>query len=75
MTGIVCFGREVSPEGWAIETRLALSERYLDLVGLVVEGVGLRSMGLRASAASMSSGVKGLRIRKSFILREPSGLR
>ena len=75
VTGIVSLGRDVSPEGWATETKIALSERYFDLVGLVVEGVGLRSMGLRASAASMSSGVKGLRMRKSLMLREPSGLR
>ena len=61
-------------EGCA-ETKIALSERYFDLVGLVVEGVGLRPLGLRASAASMSSGVKGLRMRKSLMLREPSGLR
>ena len=68
VTGIVCFGRDVSPEGCATETKIALSDRYLDLVGLVVEGVGLRSMGLRASAASMSSGVKGFRMRKSLML-------
>ena len=36
VTGIVSLGREISPEGCATETRLALSERYLDLVGLVV---------------------------------------
>ena len=61
----------------ATATRLALSDRYFDLVGLVVEGVGLRYMGLRASAASssMSSGVKGLRIQKSLMLRAQSGLR
>ena len=73
--GMVCLGREVSPVGWAIETRLALSDRYLDLVGLAVDGVGLRSIGLRASAASISSGVKGLRMRNSLMLSDPSGWR
>ena len=65
----------MSPVGWAMDMRLALSDRYLDLVGLAVEGVGLRSIGLSASAASISSGVKGLRMRKSLMLSDPSGLR
>lgn len=73
--GMVCLGRAVSPDGWAMETRLALSDRYLDFVGLEVEGVGLRSIGLSASAASMSSGVKGLSMRNSLMLSDPSGFK
>ena len=65
----------MSPDGWLMEIRFALSERCLDLEGLVVEGLGLRSIGLSASAASMSSGVKGLRSLKSLMFREPSGWR
>ena len=75
VTGMVCLGSAVSPEGWATDIRLALSKRCLDFEGFVSDGVGSRSIGLRASAVSMSSGVKGFRIRKSFMLSDPSGLR
>ena len=72
--GIVCLGRAGSPEGWATEIRLALSERCLDL-DCDVLCRGLRSIGLSASAASMSSGVKGLRMRNSLMFSDPSEFR